>query len=246
MFQQLGDQTIQIQREDSDAIMGDDSSQMEMVQEIKFDPQQLAELQSHVEPVVAKLDPDALEMSETVENIVEQSRAVVSAMKAVTSGRAAMEGMQVVEMDGGRLGHIIQMEEAGQVLEMSSGVAQVIRMESGQVIHLEQSQLEELEQGNGVVVSGDFGAHDLEGLSELKVTKRRGSNGEIVVEVEGQDGQMVDLSHIAEAHAGLTSAELEISEENHNDLEVEVAENAKSQHCEVESHEILTEVNMSD
>ncbi|CAG5130426.1 unnamed protein product [Candidula unifasciata] len=241
----LGDQTLQIQREDGSTIMGDDSEQMEMIQEIKFDPQQLAELQSHGESVVTKLDPDALGMSETVENIVQQSQAVVSAMKAVTSGRAAMEGLQVVEMDGGRLGHIIHMEDGGQVLEMSSGGAQVIQMESGQVIHLEQSHLDELEQGNGVVVSGDFGAHDIEGLSELKVTKRRGSNGEIVVEVEGHDGQMVDLSHIAEAQAGLSSVDLEISQQNHDDLEVE-AEESIQEHCEEESQEILTEVNMTD
>lgn len=218
----MGDQTLQIQREDEDGsdIIGDESNQMEMVQEIKFDPQQLAELQNQGEPVVSKLDPDTLEMSETVGNIVEQSRAVVSAMKAVTSGRATVEGLQVVEMEGGRLGHIIQMEEGGQVLEMSPEVAQVIQMEGGQVIHLEHGQLEEMEQGNGIVVSGGFRSQDIGGLPELRVTKRMGSNGEIVVEVEGQDGQMVDLSQISETQVGLSQSDLEVNQDTQDGLEV--------------------------
>ncbi|XP_059171073.1 uncharacterized protein LOC131952446 [Physella acuta] len=204
---QVGDQTLQIQREEDDGstMLDDELEQMEGVQDIKFDPQQLAQLTHPGEAVVSKL---------TASGLVDGSSQLTALHAVQAGGVVGMEGVQVVEMEGGRLGQIIHMDE-----EMGSGVG--IQMESGQVIHLDQSQLLEMEEGGRVVVSGDFGSHHMTGLPELKVTKRRGTNGEIVVEVEGQDGQMVDLSQ-ALPHANGEGLEVEGQDEMEIEQEGEV------------------------
>lgn len=178
--------------------MDEDSDNMGM-QDIKFDPQQLAELTNQAENVVTKLTAASALGQSLVDEVMDAGQVV------------GMEGVQVVEMDGARLGQIIQMDE-----ELGSGMG--IQMESGQVIHLDQSQILEMERGGPVVVtSGDFVSHHIEGMPELKVHKRRGSNGEIVVEVEGQDGQMMDigqsLTHSHQIVTGEDCLEIDASQE---------------------------------
>ena len=240
---QVGDQTLQIQRQEEE----------EDAEDIKFDPNgevdgvSVAAVSSSAESVVTAeptpeqnvVTPGALDGMVVTTSTGEMVNTAVGGEEAEV---ASLDGVQVVEMEDGQLGRIIHMDE-GQMLEMAAGATsavssgQIFQMEGGQVIHLDHAQLMAMggEDGQVVVSAADLVAavqqqqqqHDIhqqhqaqhiEVLPSLTVTKRRGLDGQIVVEVEEDDKLMGLEQMVVDQDGAQLEGESELKheiEENH-------------------------------
>lgn len=209
---QVGDQTLQIQRQEGE----------EEPEDIKFDPSAdmdgtgVIAVSSSAESMVAA-EPITQERAVVASAGLEGMVTAAAVPGVEEAGIAGMAGVQVVEMEDGQLGRIIHMDES-QMLEMAAGAnagipgGQIFQMEGGQVIHLDHTQLMTMgaEDGHIVVSAADLVAavqqqqqqhqddiqqrqRHLEALPSVTVTKRRGLDGQIFVEVEGDDGKLMGL-----------------------------------------------------
>ena len=219
---QLGDQTLQIQRQEEE----EDTEEMKFDSSADLEGSGVVAVSSSAESVVTEQSAERNALEGMV--VTAGAREMVNDAPAEEDpSMASMAGVQVVEMEDGQLGRIIHMDES-QMLEMAAGGnpaiagGQIFQMEGGQVIHLDHAQLMAMggEDGQVVVSAADLVAavqeqhqqqqddvqqqqqHQQIVLPSLTVTKRRGIDGQIVVEVEGEDGKLVGLEQMVASQEG--------------------------------------------